>query len=1222
MKTGGVMNMRRASLALVVLASLAGLGWAGGTIYEKVHNNRHVIESVAAEREGWARHREQMEHPPVTCSFTIPRECQVAKTDIVSEDSIEWSGSLWLTSNNGAGDYGAAVWLNCNNIEVRMTLESDDPNGRARFVGTISWGGGGPGEVDTWNGSWFTHWLQPGYVEQTIDWPFTISSTGSYIDRDRTMEPWRGSTIGPTHAIESRFSEVWVNGATREVTVTFGELSWADAETIYPDSSVGVGHYLHWPSETDFDYAKITLESTSFEYDFTSIEDHCYGAYDTAPLGTNPGEGNMGVWGDGSALNFRTFGAGTGFGAHPYIYKTFSQPRVLDLRQTGLCGWGDTSPDDDLYGSQLHWLWNGYAVCPVWRYQDGPLWVPGDATCGSPPGLYPQWAGPAWDAVAGKFDPMWNPLDAYCPYCGSQLRPGGMLKVPWVSGWPDTSETDWESTGEFQDSTEAPLTQSQLHNVFDPYAQRLTPYSAWDKKAEYADDDYDLLSGSGGTLLVDRTNGRKNRLPDTLAKPGGVPVIPIHVGGCNSTSCSSSPYFNLAIDFKAVDVDLSGTTGARVSAWESDDFSVSGGAVGTSSTVKFTVPAGGGTLKRGPLIDPYWGRNAAMIAAESGGAFSECYTYHKNNTAIPGGWPSGWTDTDCQGGGHAGVDVTWWATHRYATLVAAPDTGWDGITLPQLRLTYSTEAVDDNLYDSWPTKDVEVSVASSGLMLTIVGARNGDTVYYDLLHPRFARLEHVTQIEVIFAEGAAGDWTLNGLRLDPSDAAPGATTALSTTTMHQCHHAYDWGGIRGVIDGRCVLALRATDCGAALYQPRHVWKKGLEELIPDVDEVYTLDPVKGTLDTSTVYSLEKYARLIEAVGEGWTATTPGDWDSRYKDGDGTVLDIGRAFDVVENQDYGGVRCGFSGWLWQGVAGLCYTPHGVLCAQGGIHGLSNVVDTPSFVVVERRLPASGYDDWTAVAPALGSDAHGYWAGGFNFVEGYYANLPAYWQFRVDDYEFARLYARQWQWAYYNAMGWPDIDIGRIDGITHLAWISSDGIYYSQIDDQLEGWRYGAIDPVAGKVKKVLVMPTVDGPFDNPSVTRLPTDRLIVTAHNRGLASTRAMISKNQGETWEVVAKLGEGLTLVNAKADPSGIIHVAGYNDGKIWYQRSDDEGETLCEFGTGGTVKKVTTADAQQPATVPMPAGGVMVIATLEGKARPMVSKDGGETWAVADTIS
>jgi len=217
---------------------------------------------------------------------------------------------------------------------------------------------------------------------------------------------------------------------------------------------------------------------------------------------------------------------------------------------------------------------------------------------------------------------------------------------------------------------------------------------------------------------------------------------------------------------------------------------------------------------------------------------------------------------------------------------------------------------------------------------------------------------------------------------------------------------------------------------------------------------------------------------------------------------------------------------------------------------------------------------------------------------------------------------RLAQTPWACQFLSLFGQPDIDIGRIDGITHLAWMDAGSIYYAQVDDGLEGWRYGAIEPEAGSVHKRLVMDgATTGPWDNPSVTRLPDDRIVVTGHDRGRAKTAAFISINQGETWEAVALLGDGLTLVNAKADRSGVIHIAGYSEAKMWYQRSDDGGKTLCEFGGGGTVKEIAAADAQQPGVVPIPDGRVLVVVALDNKVRPMVSDDGGETWAVADVI-
>jgi len=382
-------------------------------------------------------------------------------------------------------------------------------------------------------------------------------------------------------------------------------------------------------------------------------------------------------------------------------------------------------------------------------------------------------------------------------------------------------------------------------------------------------------------------------------------------------------------------------------------------------------------------------------------------------------------------------------------------------------------------------------------------------VYFDLVYPDFARLEHVTQVEVIFAAGAAGAWTLDGFRLDPSDAAPGATAELSTTTMHQCHHSYDWGGIRGVIDGRCILALRATDCGAALYQPRHVWEKGLEELIPDVDEVYSYHPVDGTKDVSTVYGIEKYARLMGAVGEGWDVGMPADWNSIYKDGDGTVLDIGRAFDVVENQDYGGVQCGFSGWLWQGVAGLCYTPHGYLCVEAGGHGLSNKASACCGTIY-RKAPAGA---WGVYLDNVATDEHYYWSSGADVVHHYDGTVAVEYEYRVNDEpnntDFERLHERQWIWAWLYLGGATQPSIS-VDAAGRLWLARNDGVGNIQVyhrDSPQRDWEKhtDAFD---------------DGEHEYPVIRPYTDGRIQVFATEKD-GTSDVVESRDDARTWSVL-----------------------------------------------------------------------------------------------------
>ncbi|MFA7087426.1 MAG: hypothetical protein WC145_12235, partial [Aliarcobacter sp.] len=635
----------------------------------------HIEQRVNQETEqrwGWVVFPPPEEkYPGFINSLTLGAE-YMPRTGITNETALEVHGNLNIIYpgiHKRYGDGESSIFsMSYGGVEIRFWSVWRDVASRVALIAGIH------SEYDQLvtplSLTWTSGYMSPAELDayDSINWGYSFKASSSYIDADRHIEGWRGSTTGPTHTVESRFSDSWEPLEPISFTITFGPLSvtidadWAaqiyeesEDEFFAPDgnwqnliptpaSSPSIWHDAVYGSHVDLAYsgwkkfANWTVNSATVPWDFSAIEDYY------KPLGYG---GLHAIIGNGNALEFWADGNGLS-SSHAANGGRLAVPRILDLTERGLTTWGKTSPDDNRYGDVLLWLWDGYATCPEWQLGNH----------GDPMNVLPTWYGPEWDGDAGEWIEMRNPLDGICPYCGSRMRPQGMNKVPWLDGWPYAEQTDWipdpedpEAKTEFADGTAAPLTQSQLHAVFKPYAQRLAPYAAWDKKAEYVSDDYELWWGASA-LLVDRKSGIANTLPTSITQ-AAVPVIPLHVEDLTATDRVSSPFFNVADANTEVDVDL-GPAGERVSAWESTDFTVINGGIGTTLPVAWTVGAGGGTLERGPLINPYWERNADLIANEQAGAYPYAYMYRKAGASPPGladyVWPGGWDDRDCMGG--------------------------------------------------------------------------------------------------------------------------------------------------------------------------------------------------------------------------------------------------------------------------------------------------------------------------------------------------------------------------------------------------------------------------------------------------------------------------------------------------------------------------------------------------------------------------------------------
>jgi len=317
--------------------------------------------------------------------------------------------------------------------------------------------------------------------EGSIDWSITASH--SHIDRTQVLGVHMGSDAGPTHSNERAIADVWEASGKQSVTYTFGSFTAvskpeADAVIPPPGSGIGVSATMHkggtagtttvYGKFENLQVSNIPLQLDGIYKQFSGIE--CY------------------LQGDGNNINVETRDS---IGVSHFSQDgSFTPPFMLDLTQIGLCDWGETS-HNDRYDNVLVWLYDSNSVCPCWQSPT--------CTCTAPPGYWPRNLG------AGI-----NPLDCYCPFCGSQLRPHGMNRVSYISAdWPDTSDTDWVSTGPFEECTACPLPIGELRRIFSPYVQRVAPYPGWQRSDGAT---CELWSGHIGFLL-DRTSLRANNLP-------------------------------------------------------------------------------------------------------------------------------------------------------------------------------------------------------------------------------------------------------------------------------------------------------------------------------------------------------------------------------------------------------------------------------------------------------------------------------------------------------------------------------------------------------------------------------------------------------------------------------------------------------------------------------------------------------------------------------------
>jgi len=199
---------------------------------------------------------------------------------------------------------------------------------------------------------------------------------------------------------------------------------------------------------------------------------------------------------------------------------------------------------------------------------------------------------------------------------------------------------------------------------------------------------------------------------------------------------------------------------------------------------------------------------------------------------------------------------------------------------------------------------------------------------------------------------------------------------------------------------------------------------------------------------------------------------------------------------------------------------------------------------------------------------------------------------------------------------------------VTGLCHIVYVQGEDVWYMQSDPwtqqgSFRGWRYGGLTPIKGTPQTIAVC---TGGYTDPSIVVMDTREIIVSA--RASASPNAITLKrslDQGATWEEVA-VGTFVADLTQLAlwQRDGVLHGAGITGGNAVYRRSDDGGVTAAPLdgdSPPATSATIVAAEDEQPAIVIDPTGTPYAVVNTGAALAVMVSKDGGNTWAQADTV-
>ena len=700
--------------------------------------------------------------------------------------------------------------------------------------------------------------------------------------------------------------------------------------------------------------------------------------------------------------------------------------------------------------------------------------------------------------------------DTHNPRYDDVLVWGGFRKVPEMDGkitWPLRSETETPdppplsmSGDEFEYGEEVPVPLGELRalGTYVKPPKELGEPHFW--------------GGPVVSLRVDRESHNKHNLypkgsfEHPLRFPIGIPHLLDPMPDTN-------PHFLVGAIRSDVDVDIPELLDGRPSAWVSYDYSVDGGGIGSDEPVEFTVN-GAGTLFR-EFKSNWLPRCEAFIAyANATGnwaVFPSGYFVHRANYMLETYDDWDWDDIYAKTGyREEDEDVVWWSSHRYLLLSAGGPQSADEKEVIAT-LDYYVESVsDDHVLDlTGPSGKRGIECSLSGPFThEMVGIydHSKQRIVFDLAEPleSIPDLRHVHKMTIHFDNGHVGDWVLNGLRLMHDDNEP-----VALVTMHEARHAYVSGGVRGVVNGLYPKALM-TSGNFRTYA-------GQEELAELIDWNWT-KTLLLMQDGSAAWRLDNFMVILSGACEGWQWSLPENWDEMVTDEDGNTLTVGYSFDLLEAQGRDidlGYPARISAYRWQTAPQLVYKPHGVVCVQGGMHGLSDRRSSSIPMIQRKNLDMADWEDWRN---DIGTDANGYFYFGDDIVAEYEDGSPVFWQYRIGKKGnvVSRVYERQWIAHYFSKAVTGGID-AMLDpwGFTWEAFTIDGSIFVRRLNRQQ--LTFG---------EPILVAQLGDD-ISQPAITRNHTGIIYVSVIVEGAAEPVTYISRDTAKTWEQLSSDDDG-----------------------------------------------------------------------------------------------
>ncbi|HUT60103.1 MAG TPA: hypothetical protein VNA25_19830, partial [Phycisphaerae bacterium] len=142
------------------------------------------------------------------------------------------------------------------------------------------------------------------------------------------------------------------------------------------------------------------------------------------------------------------------------------------------------------------------------------------------------------------------------------------------------------------------------------------------------------------------------------------------------------------------------------------------------------------------------------------------------------------------------------------------------------------------------------------------------------------------------------------------------------------------------------------------------------------------------------------------------------------------------------------------------------------------------------------------------------------------------------------------------------------------------------------------------------------------YCHPCILRMNDGRLMVCATVVG-GKTRWRRSCDDGRHWEVVAGanvLANDLSC-GVAVQMVGIILAAGYDDGTIYFELSNDNGVTTDTLRNGRTRAAIAQGDEAQPSLMVLFTGEILASITRGTGGVTYVSRDWGEHWTAVDQV-